>query len=457
VGLGEGFALNFDGLRAALSAGRRRVREAGGLASHDGLVAAAGVGRLAQENLERAMLHLAKELRERTGSTRLCVSGGVGLNVTTNRRLRDEAGFDEIFVLPACHDGGNAIGAAAWGSAQILPNRSVPQSVANYYLGRSYPEHATETKTETRTGAGTGQRYETDIHTSTDGMIRRAARLLATGQAIGWYQGGSEAGPRALGNRSILADPRMTEMRDHLNICVKLREVFRPFAPVIPVEYAPSWFDLPVSPHMLMAARVLPGREATIPAVVHVDGTARIQTVSSMENALLHDLLIEFGRLTGVPILLNTSFNGPGEPLVETPSDALACFDRLDLEHLFIGRREWCRQTPEDIWLEAVPGWEAVVGDVLAAERNRPFLAHVAARAGLTPHDLATMIPSILECLPSGLAAMSASAGLDTERRAYLLRRLFFLLRREALVVESPVRRTPLSRAVEVTAEASAP
>lgn len=165
-----------------------------------------------------------------------------------------------------------------------------------------------------------------------------AAEAIAAGNMIGWFQGRSEGGPRALGNRSILADPRKPEMKDILNSRVKFRESFRPFAPSILYEYQEEYFDLPVpSPYMLMVADIWPRKRADIPAVTHIDGTGRIQSVIRELNPSYHALISAFYRLTGVPVILNTSFNVNGEPIVETPMDALRCFLGTDLDELFIG------------------------------------------------------------------------------------------------------------------------
>jgi carbamoyltransferase len=166
------------------------------------------------------------------------------------------------------------------------------------------------------------------------------ARLLAEGKVVGWFQGGSELGPRALGHRSILADPRSAEAKTRLNARVKHRQAFRPFAPAVPAEKAEEWFEPgPPSPHMLLVRRVRPDRADRIPAVVHVDGTARLQTVDRADDPLFHALLGAFERVTGVPVLVNTSFNVRGEPIVETPEDALLCFLRTDLDALVLHDR----------------------------------------------------------------------------------------------------------------------
>lgn len=169
-------------------------------------------------------------------------------------------------------------------------------------------------------------------------LYQEAAGAIAAGKIIGWFQGCSEAGPRALGNRSILADPRNPEMKDILNSRVKFREAFRPFAPSVLFEYQEQYFDLSVpSPYMLMVAEIWPRKRKEIPAVTHIDGTGRIQTVMKEMNPAYYSLISAFHKLTGIPIVLNTSFNINKEPIVESPGDALRCFLSTDLDELFLG------------------------------------------------------------------------------------------------------------------------
>ena len=173
-----------------------------------------------------------------------------------------------------------------------------------------------------------------------DDVAAETAKALARGQVVGWFQEGSELGPRALGHRSILADPRPASAKDRLNARVKFRQAFRPFAPAVLKEKSDEWFDPgPPSPHMLLVRRVLPEQAPKIPAIVHVDGTARLQTVAKADQPLFHALIAAFERETGVPVLLNTSFNLRGEPIVETPHDALHCFLSTDMDLLVMGNR----------------------------------------------------------------------------------------------------------------------
>ncbi len=273
-----------------------------------------------QEDTEKVLLARAKWLRKATGAKNLCIAGGVALNCVANGRIARESGFDNVWVQPAAGDDGIAIGSAYYGYLEILKNRR-SFVMRHAYLGKSYDEHQIAAALAPRSVRLQIRRTQPrDICAAT-------AQLLAGGQVIGWFQGRSEFGPRALGNRSILADPRQAGMKDKLNSRVKHRQAFRPFAPIVLAERAGEIFaDGDPSPFMLIAKQVRAEWRDKIPAVVHVDGTARVQTVTREENARLYDLLKAFDALTGVPVLINTSLNVRGEPMVETPGDAVACF-----------------------------------------------------------------------------------------------------------------------------------
>lgn len=241
---------------------------------------------------------------ERHHEGNLCLSGGSFLNSETNMSILRRAGFKQLHLFPGCGDDGTAVGAALYTAHSLLGAERQPYSPAELmYLGREYT-----TPTEF-SGAPLASPDE-------------VARILANGEVVGLFQGRSEFGPRALGNRSLLADPRSTTMKDHINSAVKHREWFRPFAPVVLADRASEWFELEVeSPFMLLIAKVKdPDR---IPAVSHVDGTARVQTLRREDNPFLYAVIERFAAMTGVPVLLNTSFNGNNEPLVESPEDAL--------------------------------------------------------------------------------------------------------------------------------------
>lgn len=282
-----------------------------------------------QERIGEAGVHLAADLRRRTGLTRLCMAGGVALNSVMNERIRTEAGFDEVFLQPACNDAGTAPGAALWIEHSVLgrPRRFVFQSP---YTGPEYDEEQMADALRTA-----GLDFE---RPGPERFVEAVAEALDRGEVVGWFQGRSEWGPRALGNRSILADPRRADMRDILNVKVKHRESFRPFAPVVPLERAGEFFACAQpSPYMLFVTAVREEKRGVIPAVTHVDGTARIQTVTPEINARLHQLLLAFERRTGVPVLLNTSFNDCGEPIVCSPTDAVGTFGRTRIDLLAMG------------------------------------------------------------------------------------------------------------------------
>jgi carbamoyltransferase len=283
-----------------------------------------------QEDAEQVLVQRAIWLRETTGAKNLCLAGGVALNCVANGRIVREAGFDNVWIQPAAGDDGIAIGCAYYGHLAIQKN---PRSfVMNHaYLGIPYKEaevEAATTRMPVRLQAAS--RRSSNICADT-------AKLLSEGHVFGWFQGRSEFGPRALGNRSILADPRSPGMKDKLNSRVKHRQAFRPFAPIVLAERANEIFEGDEeSPFMLLAKRVHPDWQGKIPAIVHVDGTARVQTVRRETNERLYQLLKEFEAITGVPVLLNTSFNVKGEPIVETPDDAVRCFLGTGIDYLVL-------------------------------------------------------------------------------------------------------------------------
>ena len=277
------------------------------------------LARSTQEALERGVLLLAQRLRRLSGSPRLCYAGGVALNGIANERLFAESGFDDIFIIPPAEDSGVAIGAAYWGLWRLTGvNAIVPLTVDA--LGRPYA--AQEVEAAAKSVGGVRLVAEDDV-------VGAAVDLICEGRIIGWFFGGSELGPRALGQRSILCDPRRPETPAELNGRIKRRESFRPFAPAILKEAVPDWFETngaPVdSPFMLRVSYFKPARRREVPAVVHADGSGRLQTLTADANGPFFELVERFNQRTGVPMVLNTSFNGPGEPIVETPADALRC------------------------------------------------------------------------------------------------------------------------------------
>ncbi|WP_460071548.1 carbamoyltransferase family protein [Streptomyces sp. YKOK-I1] len=290
----------------------------------------------AQDLLETAVLHAARWLHRETGLTRLCLAGGVALNSVANGKILRDTPFTEIHAQPAAGDNGCAVGCAYYGHHVLgghprprVPKArgAAPRPQTHTYLGRSY---GTEEIRAALDASGLP-------HRRVARPARLAAELLPRGALIGWFTGGSEFGPRALGHRSILADPRRAEMKDILNSKVKHREAFRPFAPAVLAERAADYFELDIeSPYMLIVAPVREDRRREIPAVTHVDGTARVQTVTPEANGSFHELVARFGEITSVPVVLNTSFNDRGEPIVETPGQALAFFGPSQLDYLFL-------------------------------------------------------------------------------------------------------------------------
>ena len=289
----------------------------------------AGVAYAVQKVLEEAMVMMGKRLKAITGQKYLCVSGGVGLNIDANKRFLDDVGFEHIFVQPAASDTGIALGCALYGAHMIakLPRFWEMKSAS---LGKTYSVSRIEKALHE-------VKDKISFHKSED-VFSETAKYISEKKIIGWYQGGSEYGPRALGNRSILVDARPADMADIVNERVKHREKWRPFAASILAEEQSNWFDLTEpSPFMLLAAQVKADKKGMVPSIVHVDGTCRIQSVTREANESYYKLLSAFKNLTGVPLVLNTSFNVAGEPIVETPEDALRCFLGTNFDYLILG------------------------------------------------------------------------------------------------------------------------
>ncbi len=280
-----------------------------------------------QKVTEEIMLRLARSLHKETGLTNLCLAGGVALNCVANGRILREGPFEHIFIQPAAGDAGGAIGVAKYIHHTLLGNAR-DSRMSHAYLGPSYSSEQVESFLK-ETGA---------VYTKLcrGELVEKVARLIAEQNVIGWFQGRMEFGPRALGNRSILADARNPENQTRVNMKIKFRESFRPFAPAVLEERCAEFFDLDRdSRYMLLVAQVKPDRRV-IPSVTHVDGSARIQTVSNDENPLFYELIKEFDRLTGVPVIINTSFNVRSEPIVCSPRDAYRCFMRTGMDYLVI-------------------------------------------------------------------------------------------------------------------------
>ena len=282
-----------------------------------------------QTEAERCMIHLGKEIEKRVKSKNICLAGGVALNSVGNQKLFDKTSFKKISVYPACSDAGIPFGLAIWAvyNHKIFNNKSIRlKKLRNAYTGIKYDSNYINFFLK---------RNKID---SEKLNLSKIAKFLSKGKIIGWFQNGSEYGPRALGNRSILADSRNPKIRDYINEKVKHREKYRPFAPAVLEEDYKKYFKLKnPSPYMLLVAKVKNIRK--IPAVSHVDGTARVQTVNKKQNEIFYKLIKEFKYLTNVGCILNTSFNDAGEPIVETPLDAILTFLKTKIDYLVLGNR----------------------------------------------------------------------------------------------------------------------
>jgi carbamoyltransferase len=290
-----------------------------------------------QAAYERAAMHVLRHVRKTTGSTALCLAGGCAMNSVANGKIREQTGFRDVFIQPASGDNGTALGAAfyAWNQIAGRPRGFVME---HSYWGPSFDDGAIAAVLDAEQAAiadrGCARRAWTDQAALDDWT----AAQIADGRVVGWYQGRMEWGARALGNRSIVADPRRADMREIINTRIKFRERFRPFAPSVLEEALDDYFVGAVpDPFMLQVYPVRPDKRAVVPAITHVDGSGRLQTVSARSNARYYDLIKAFARITGVPMLLNTSFN-ENEPIVLTPAQALDCFLRTSMDVLVIGR-----------------------------------------------------------------------------------------------------------------------
>jgi carbamoyltransferase len=280
-----------------------------------------------QERTEDVIFHMADWLYQATGLPDLCLAGGVALNSVANGKLLRRGPFQRLYVQGAANDAGCALGAALYRAHGV---HGLPwQEMRHLYYGPGYPPAEIE-----KTLMATHMPYR-----AVDDPAETAAQLLAANKIVGWFQGRMEFGPRALGNRSILADPRQADMKDRINAAIKFREPFRPFAPSVLAERALEYFvDIDDSPFMILVTDVLPEKRAVVPAITHVDGTGRLHTVERDVNPLYWQVIHRFGELTGVPLVLNTSFNVRGQPIVNTPGEALATFYTSGLDALVIDR-----------------------------------------------------------------------------------------------------------------------
>ncbi len=348
---------------------------------------------------EEIILRLARTLREETGERHLCLAGGVALNCVANGKLRAIGLFDEIWVQPAAGDAGGALGAAlAVHHGRLGESRTPrrPDAMTGALLGPAYDEATMETALR-RAGAA----FE---RLSDDELDNRVAEALAAGKVVGWFQGRAEFGPRALGDRSILGDPRPAGMQSRINQKIKFRESFRPFAPAVLAKHQGDWFEMTEdSPYMLFVTRLRADRlrpapeevqglerlrhpRSEVPAVTHVDGSARVQTVRPDIHPRFHRLLSAFHARTGCPMVVNTSFNVRGEPIVLTPEDALRCFFKTDMDLLALGPFLLEKtQQPNDVSIPAPPDTTEASHPILKAtpKRVRQFAVSTAVVAAI--------------------------------------------------------------------------
>ena len=292
------------------------------------------IGASAQKVLEDVLLKMVNHIHSKTKMKNLCIGGGVALNGVANYKVLKNGPFDNVHIPPSPGDGGSAVGCAQYlyfvhnNKKRIIENNHSKLIQENVYVGPSYSNEKIIKFLDSN-----NIKYEKFEKQS---LLKKTAQLISTGNIVGWYQGKMEWGPRALGNRSILADPRNASMKDILNEKIKHRESFRPFAPSVLEEYASEYFDIDIpSPYMLMVAKVK--KPEIIPAVTHVDGTGRLQTVSNYANPLYYDLINEFFKITGVPVIINTSMNVMGEPIVNTPEQAYQMIVKTDMDCLVLG------------------------------------------------------------------------------------------------------------------------
>ncbi len=291
------------------------------------------IGASAQKVLEEIMLRMANHVHKKTGMKNLCLGGGVALNGVANYRILKEGPFENVHIPPSPGDGGSAIGCAQYSYFCHAKNKrrrehNVERIQNNIYVGPSYSNDEIKSFLDTNK-----IQYK---FLATDLLLKTTAKLISEGNIVGWFQGKMEWGPRTLGNRSILADPRDPKMKDILNEKIKHRELFRPFAPSILEEYVSEYFELDIpSPYMLLVAKIK--KPEKIPAVTHVDGTGRLQTVSKHVNSLYHSLINEFYKITDVPVVINTSMNVRGEPIVNTPEQAHAMILKTEMDYIMMG------------------------------------------------------------------------------------------------------------------------
>jgi carbamoyltransferase len=287
-----------------------------------------------QATLETVLIHVLTWFKQKTGQNNLCMAGGVALNCTANGYIRKSRLFKNIFIQPASGDEGTALGAALHIMRSNMPEIHF-QKMEMPFFGPQYDNHEIKT-------IASQYGYQLKKFADFNILAAETAKRIVQGQIVGFFQGRMELGPRALGNRSILADPRQDYMRHKINTIIKKREDFRPFAPAVIAEQAPEFFEIDEKnileyKHMVMLASVREPYKNILPAVIHINGTARVQTVFRSECPKLWEVINEFGKITKIPILLNTSFNVGGQPIVCTPLEAMETFATTELDSLVIG------------------------------------------------------------------------------------------------------------------------
>ena len=315
-------------LEALLGPARRRDEAL--VSRHEAIAASLQVA------FEEAAMHVLRHAQKATGMTRLCLAGGCAMNSVANGKIRDRTPFEEVFIQPAAADNGTALGAAFAAWHQVSPSRSFVME--HGYWGPEFSAAEVRAALDERRETIAEESCTAREWADDDSLARWTAEQIAAGRIVGWFQGRMEWGARALGNRSIVADPRRADMRDIINTRIKFRERFRPFAPSVAEEALHEYFaGAAPDPFMQQVYPVRPEKRRTLPAITHVDGSGRLQTVSRQSNPRYWSLITAFGNLTGVPVLLNTSFN-ENEPIVLRPEEALDCFLRTRMDVLVMGR-----------------------------------------------------------------------------------------------------------------------
>jgi carbamoyltransferase len=284
---------------------------------------------------EELVLDMAKELRRSTGLDKICMAGGVALNSVANGRILRESGFKELYIQPAAGDGGGALGAALYVHNALLGGERSPV-MGHAYWGEEYSQ--AEAAEQLREAGVSWEEIDDEAK-----LLERVTERLCAGDVVGWHQGRFEWGPRSLGHRSILANPTSEEMKEIVNTKIKFREPFRPFAPSVLVDRAGEYFDIDEPERhyparfMLLVVPVREEKQSVLPAITHVDGSGRLQTVVQKESPLYYRLIDTFGKATGTPVVLNTSFNLRGEPIVNTPANALSTYMASEMDALVVG------------------------------------------------------------------------------------------------------------------------